>query len=329
MKVIIAFVGILAVCVGNAADETTRVLRTGEDKGVKYVELAELPVACQGFEVVPGEAVSLLPKDKKFRLVWNDEFNGDRLDDSKWGYRTNFWGRPAHWFAKPGDGCVTVNGGVVRLKIKKLSDGQFVSPQLQTGELMWDVPHNEQATGFWPLVKREPARFLKAFGYFECRCKLQQMPGWWSAFWMQAEGQGSTLNPRYSGIEHDIMESFDPDEILPACFHYNGYGPDYRGFRIPDVKRNEDSILKVDRSQFHTFGMLWTPEGYSVYVDGRLRGTNNQAVSQVPEFILLSTECKWYRNNRMTGKGVPELESAVSADDSFVVDYVRVFDVVE
>ena len=44
---------------------------------------------------------------------------------------------------------------------------------------------------------------------------------------------------------------------------------------------------------------------------------------------LISIEAKWFRNNRMTGKGVPELEEAVAAGDEFLVDYVRVYDIAE
>ena len=287
---------------------------------------------------------SILPTGFRFKLVWHDEFDGDRLDESKWSYRTNFWGRRAHWFATPEDGAVEVRDGFLHLKLVKRADGQFVSPQLQTGELVWDVPHianKAVTTGFWPLPKRKKPKFMHRYGYYECRCRLQQMPGWWSAFWMQTPMQGCSLDPRRAGIEHDIMESFEPGEVLPHCFHANGYGADYLGFRVPRKPKgmrgdahNKANSVKLDKTQFHTFGLLWEPDGYTLYVDGEQRGPkvgqgDGEAVSQTEEFILVTTEAKWYRNKQMTGEGVPELEDAVSANDDFVVDYVRVYDIVQ
>ena len=249
-------------------------------------------------------------------------------------YRTNFWGRSAHWFAKPEDGCVEVKDGLVHLKVRKLPNGQFVSPQLQTGEIMWDVPNLENPKGFWYLGKRCKPKFAHRYGYYECRCRLQQLPGWWSAFWMQTEMQGACIDAGLAGIEHDIMESFDPGEVIVAAFHYDGYGPDYKSFHIPaeyDVAPKYDGklSLELDKPAYHTFGLLWEPDGYSVYVDGRFRGKNGKAVSHIPEFLLISTECQWYRQNRMTGKGVKELEATAAAGDEFIVDYVRVYDLTE
>ena len=143
-----------------------------------HVTLDAYPVACKEATTVEGRAPSLLPVGKSFKLVWHDEFDGTTLDESKWSYRTNFWGRNAHWFAKPEDGCVEVKDGVVKLKVKKLPNGQFVSPQLQTGELMWDVPNLENPKGFWYLGKRMKPKFAHRYGYYECRCRLQQQPGW-------------------------------------------------------------------------------------------------------------------------------------------------------
>ena len=35
---------------------------------------------------------SFLPEGKKWKLVWNDEFDGTELDRTKWTFRLNFWG---------------------------------------------------------------------------------------------------------------------------------------------------------------------------------------------------------------------------------------------
>ena len=297
-----------------------------------FVSLAFTQTAqCSGVVTLEGRESSLLPQGKKFKLVWNDEFDGDRLDASKWSYRTNFWGQRAYWFATPEDNAVEVKDGLLHLKLVKKADGQFVSPQLQTGELMWDMLQTGGSAAGWPLPKREQPKFTHRYGYYECRCRLQQMPGWWSAFWMQTPTQGCSLDPRFAGIEHDIMESFDPGEIIPHCFHANGFGAEYRGYKCPRVKENDEAILALDKTKFHVFGMLWEPDGYTMFVDGRQHGPKvgrgeGESVSQTEEFVLLTTEAKWYRRN---DKPVPELEAAAAAGDEFLIDYVRVYDIEE
>ncbi len=296
-------------------------------------------ISCAETLPVPGHAPSLLPSGRDFRLVWNDEFDGDRLDETKWGYRTCFWGRKAHWFATPEDNAVEVRDSLCHLKLVKKPDGQFVSPQLQTGGLVWDIPHTDNpGNGFWPLPKREPPKFMHRYGYYECRCRLQQMEDWWSAFWMQTPMQGCSLDPRRAGVEHDIMESFHPGDVIPHWFHANGYGPDYLGFASPRKPEglsvhdhNLAGAIHLDKTQFHDFGMLWEPDGYTLYIDGaqhgpKVGGGEGEAVSQVEEFILISTEAQYYRQNRMTGKGADGLEAAAAAGDEFLVDFVRVFD---
>ena len=205
--------------------------------------------------------------------------------------------------------------------------------------LVWDdVGLNHDKNGLWPFPKREEPKFLHRYGYYECRCRLQRKKGWWSAFWMQAPGNGATLDPANCGVEQDIMESFTPGEIITHAYHMKGYGADYRGFnayRMPgSVDCMKNPVWKLDTDEFHTFGLLWEEDGYTVFIDGRQSGEKvgsgkGEAVSQVPEFILISTECKMFRTNRGTGKQDPDLEAAFQAGDDFVVDYVRVFDRVD
>ncbi len=287
------------------------------------------PVPCREVITVQNEEPSLLPENMEFKLVWNDEFNGDSLDESKWFYRTTFWMRKAHWFAGPEDGAVEVKDGKAHLKIVRKADGQLATPQLQTGHLVWDYEHTNK-NNIWPIEKMEEPKFLHRYGYYECRCRTQRMPGWWSAFWMQSEMQGTTLIPANSGIEHDIMECFDPGDIGPSCFHYGGYGTAQQvSFQSP----RDNVKTKIDMDEFHVYGMLWEPDGYTVYLDGQPRGPKfgtegKEAVSQVPEFILISTEGIGFRNNNCTGDPCPDLLKAYEAGDDFIVDYVRVYDIV-
>ncbi|UKI37470.1 MAG: hypothetical protein L6V93_04875 [Clostridiales bacterium] len=41
-------------------------------------------------------------KRKNWTLVWSDEFDGDKLDESKWNYRLYFWGKKSPTFTKEG-----------------------------------------------------------------------------------------------------------------------------------------------------------------------------------------------------------------------------------
>ena len=291
-------------------------------------------------------AASLLPADREFRLVWQDEFDGDRLDASKWCYRTNFWGRRATWFAAPEDNAVAVSDGCAHLKIVKRADGSYCSPQLQTGGLLWDdlqlpQPRDPAASQpsygvVWPFRKREAPKFLHRYGYYECRAKLQRKAGWWTAFWMQSPMNGATLDPRRSGVECDILESFEPGRHIVHAFHYNGCGPEYKCFnaqRAPYTPTPDGALnvtFPISTDDFHVFGLLWEPDGYTVYIDGRQSGHKvgrgpNEAVSETEEFILVSTELKGFRQD---GHPVPEVAAAHAAGDEMTVDYVRVYDIV-
>lgn len=68
-----------------------------------------------------------------------------------------------------------------------------------------------------------------------------------------------------------------------------GYGKQYR-----DEGRVEYN-LKPTEDGYHTFAMHWTPEKYTFYCDGEVVSTADKNVSQIPQFILLTTEVQGYR----------------------------------
>ena len=258
---------------------------------------------------------SLLP-DGEWSLVFADEFDGVELDRSIWDYRLSMMGKrhPA-WT----DRGVRLDGEGNAVFTLLEEDGRPVSSQLQTGYNFMDEP--VQSTTFcndhlqWNIGKLKQSRFTHTYGYFECRCRLQQKGGWWSAFWIQSPIIGASLDPAEAGVEIDVMESFKPGNVSPHNVFCGGYGLDMQ-------RRKIGGALDLDVEEFHRFGVLWDESGYTFYVDGVEDGRITENVSRRPEFILISTEPKGYRNQ----DHLPTDEARAAIGDTFVVDYVRVFD---
>ncbi len=266
---------------------------------------------------VDGHEPSLLPEGMNFKLVWQDEFDGTELDMTKWDYRLSMMGKRHRTWDNEG---VTLDGQSHAVFSIYEKDGEICSSQLQTGYNYMDaIPAAEDCWNgglVWPIGKMKKHKFLHRYGYYECRCRLQKKPGWWSAFWLQSPTIGCSLDPETAGIENDIMESFKPGKIITHCNHHDGYGEDHK---CENVGNGMD--LNVD--EWHVFGMLWTENGYTFYVDGQEDGHIDGPVSKVPQFILISTEVNGYRAKERAATD----EARAAVGDTFLVDYVRVFDV--
>ena len=258
---------------------------------------------------------SFLPEGE-WELAWADEFDGNKLDGTKWDYRTAMMGKKHPAWNRNG---VTLDGNSNAVFTLMLEDGRPVSSQLQTGYNFMDEPvvatTFEEAYLQWNIGKLHENKFTHSHGYYECRCRLQQRDGWWSAFWIQSPVIGSSLHPEDSGVEIDVMESFAPGNIVPHNIFTGGYGLDMK-------RSTAGKGMDLDKKEFHRFGVLWDETGYTFYVDGKEDGKITDSITARPEFILISTEVMGYRLEEHE----PAKEAFDSIGDTFLVDYVRVFD---
>ena len=117
---------------------------------------------------------------------------------------------------------------------------------------------------------RTKGRFEQAFGKFEIRCKLQNQPGWWTAFWLMTEDQHKIDGSGRDGSEIDIMEAFGVSEGINHAMHWDGYGPEHKG----DGKRTSHPGIK---SGYHTFALGVVRNLYIFYVDGKESGSRSPA----------------------------------------------------
>jgi beta-glucanase (GH16 family) len=206
-------------------------------------------------------------------------------------------------------------------------------------EAKWDVPPDAPRKGGWWMRKaisldgkghlvistlkdgdryidgcvRTKGKFEHSFGYYVARIQLQKQPGHWSAFWIYDQCVNKVGNEGRDGTEIDIYEKPWLDDRVQHTLHWDGYGK---------AHKSKGKVVTVPRIMhgWHTFGLWWKPSEYVFYVDGKETWhTNAGGVCQVPEYIKLSDEI---------GTWAGDIKNA-KLPDRFLVDYVRVYDLVE
>ncbi|MHA4807436.1 glycoside hydrolase family 16 protein [Flavitalea flava] len=220
-----------------------------------------------------------------YRLVWHDEFEGNLLDKTKWALRS------------PGK-----RGDAYNCESAAQLDGK--------GHLLLSITKKNDSV-FTGMIATENL-FETRYGYFECKAKLLRLKGSWVAFWLQSSANQDNGTPEKNGAEIDIFEYFpnlDTNSVT-HMLHWGGYGATHKSSGPVRV------FLKKTVDDYHTFGLEWTPEGYSTFVDGVQTYKGHSLISKVPEFMILSMEADSKVAGPLQLTGDPQY---------FTVDYVRVY----
>ncbi len=227
---------------------------------------------------------------QEYHFVWGDEFDGVGLNAAKWTYRYVNRPRDAGFLAEeaiaqPGDGNLHL--------ITSYQDNKFLNGMIQSS-----------------------ASFQ--CGYFEARIRFQSLQGHHGAFWLQSPLYGKFLdNPGRSGAEIDIAEFFGSgrlQEDTKLNVYWNGYGSEQQT-RTQDIYYRQQHGVELS-NDFHLFALLWTPEGYTFYIDGGETWRLDEGISDTPEYIVLSLLTSSWENQYLDGRQLP---------NEMLVDYVRVY----
>jgi len=194
-----------------------------------------------------------------YELFWEDDFDGDKLDDTKWAIR----GEGPRGASRVSREAIEVKDGFLKLKaFKKKGDDTTLISMVGT-----------------------QGRFMTKYGYFECRAQLQRGGGIWAAFWIQSTDIAKGEDPAKFGAEIDIVEFFRKlgTDIVSHNVHW-AYGPNQQ------TTHGMQSYLKGVSDGFHTFALEWTPESYSFFIDGYKFYEVTEGISQIEEYLILSME---------------------------------------
>ncbi len=222
----------------------------------------------------------------KFTLTWNDEFDGNSIDSTKWG--SEWWvvkRKGGYWHE---DMAKVENGNLI------ISADYFSEPLENRYYEKWHdkINFDEYGAGYYSTILTTRDKFEQCYGYFEVRCILPAATGLWSAFWMMNEGVYNIDGFGNDGTEVDIFESmyykdhwWGADAVVTGI-HFDGYGAEHKSDSI-----GKYFIKNNPYEEYNTYGVEWNEDEYIFYINGYETGRmNTGGVSDNPEYLLLSVE---------------------------------------
>ncbi len=220
----------------------------------------------------------------------SDEFNGESLDSRLWSPRHRSWrGREPAEFSPDN---VEVSDGMLRLWMRK-NGGE------RQGER--DKFHTYTSAAVH-------AKQRSLYGYYEVRAKPMDSAGS-SSFWFAGSGSGWRT-------EIDVFELGGK-----AIGHEHRYNMNLHVFHTPEERRHWSigshwTAPERLADAFHTYGLAWTPERITYYVDGvAVRWVENTHWHQ-PIYLIFDSE------TMIDWLGQPQDEDLPS---DYQIDYVRIW----
>lgn len=260
----------------------------------------------------------------QFTLVWSDEFDGDKLDKSKWTYS---W-----WVTERKGGFWHEDMVAVRDGNLVISAQHFDEPLENRYYDKWHETINfiDYKPGWYTGIVTTNGKYEQCYGYYEVRCILPAATGLWSAFWMMNEGVYNVDGSGEDGTEVDVFESFCykdrwwGHDAISTGIHYDGYGEDSASHAV-----GKFFIDNNPYEEYNTYGVEWNADEYIFYINGVETGrTGAGGVSDNPEYLLLSVEIagkNGVADADRHGVGNIKLTPEKNWPAEFIVDYVRCY----
>jgi len=300
----------LSAC--GSAEEAVPVEETVEEVVVDTI-VEETTVAVEEvkqpkiYEELPQVAQEEVPKLEGYTLLWNDEFNGDSLNEDIWRYELH---QPGWVNAELQEYTDSTNNIFVK-------DGRLIIKALKT--------QNNAGKDYFTsgkITTRGKQDFM--YGKVVARAKVPAGQGLWPAFWMMPAKDNVYGSWPVCG-EIDIMEILGHQtDTIHATIHYGEPHEQQQGTYVLQEGTFSDS--------FHEFCVEWEPDEMRFYVDGNLYHTVNEWFCEKPYIMAYDYPAPFNQDFYVqlnlavggTWPGDPD-ESTDFDYAEFEVDYVRVY----
>jgi len=234
-------------------------------------------------------------------MIWSDEFDGEKLDESFWTYEIGNgdwgWGNNELEFYRKDNTSIIDGNLVIEAKEEAFNGFDYTSSRIITKD-----------------------KFEFQFGRVDIRAVLPEGQGIWPALWMLGANIGQVGWPKCGEI--DIMEllGHKPSEVH-ATVHYADPG----GERI--MKGNSTKLLEGQKfsEEFHVFSIIWKEDGIEFFLDDvkyhevtrASLGAQNPYPFNDPFFFIF--------NVAVGGEWPGSPDGTTVFSQHMIVDYIRVF----
>ena len=235
---------------------------------------------------------------------WNDEFDGDEIDNSKWTYDigtgASGWGNNEWEYYTDRKENAYVKDGILHIRAQKedYEGSKYTSARMLT-----------------------KGKFAFKYGTVEARIALPTGKGIWPAFWMLGENFDTVGWPACGEI--DIIEAVNSENKIYGTNHWAN-GSEYATYGN-NTGNYRDQKYELDITKFHTYKFTWDEKYIRMFVDDFMyheilieNNTGDTEEFHKPFFFLL--------NVAVAGNWPGFEVDDTQFPNEMLVDYIRVFE---
>lgn len=253
--------------------------------------LLHLPTATTGYSTplsYPG-----------YQLVWNDEFNGNTINTSNWGYdigNNNGWGNnELEYYTDRTDNAFLSSGNLIIEARNEVFGGKnYTSARMLT-----------------------KGKKIFQYGRVDIRAKLPRGKGIWPALWMLGKNIDQVSWPACGEI--DIMELLGQQvNKVYGTIHWGSSTNTYR-------KKEGSYVLSTGGfdEEFHVYSLIWTADAIKVMVDDQQYFQALRA--EITDPNPFNSEFFFLFNIAVGGNWPGAPDNSTVFPQRMFVDYIRVF----
>lgn len=240
----------------------------------------------------------------KWKLVFSDEFNDNKVDPSKW----------------------TVENSVRhRTDVSIYSNTDQVEEKNGNIYIYYSKASNINSKSYYAGRFNSKDKYATLYGFLEAKIHLVKPNGYQAAFWLMPYSGESMSNSNYhdgtagDGAEIDIVEG-NKLHSYSLGLHWDGYGVNHKGDGTTVRAKNMHDI------DYHTFGLEWSKFFLKYYYDGQVvwQTSDPKAISHLAEYILFTGMC-WGESDWVNGDVTKNTFIQNGGVDKAYIDYVRVY----